>query len=102
LIKVKGFQVAPAELEALLFTHPSVADVAVIARPDQRAGEVPVAYVVGRGPFDPDEVKAWVAQRVIEYRQLADVVSCDSIPKTPSGKLLRRALRALDAQRSTR
>lgn len=100
LIKVKGLQVAPAELEALLLTHPSVADVAVIGRPDERAGEVPVAYVVFRGTPDPDALRAWLAERVAPHKQLADVVSIDAIPKNPSGKLLRRVLRAQDAARA--
>jgi 4-coumarate--CoA ligase len=102
LIKVKGFQVPPAEIEALLLTHPEVADVAVIGRPDERAGEIPVAYVVGRGAFEPDELKAWVAQRMVEYKQLGDVVPCESIPKSPSGKILRRVLRARHAERAGR
>jgi acyl-CoA synthetase (AMP-forming)/AMP-acid ligase II len=97
LIKVKGFQVAPAELEALLYTHPDVADAAVIGRADARAGEVPVAYVVARGHLDREALKSWVSQRVCDYKQLADVVLCDAIPKTPSGKILRRVLRARDA-----
>jgi acyl-CoA synthetase (AMP-forming)/AMP-acid ligase II len=97
LIKVKGLQVAPAELEALLLTHPSVADAAVIGRPDERAGELPVAYVAFRGPPDPDGVKAWLAGRVAPHKQLAAVVAIEAIPKNPSGKLLRRVLRAQDA-----
>ena len=100
LIKVKGFQVAPAELEALLYTHPRIADAAVIGRADERAGEVPVAYVVARERLDAEELKAWVAQRVGEHKQLGDIVFCESIPKSPSGKILRRLLRAQDAQRS--
>jgi acyl-CoA synthetase (AMP-forming)/AMP-acid ligase II len=99
LIKVKAFQVAPAELEALLLTHPGVADVAVIGRPDERSGEIPVAYVVARGALDPDELKSWVAERVVEYKQLHDVIVIEAIPKSPSGKILRRILRTLDAQR---
>jgi acyl-CoA synthetase (AMP-forming)/AMP-acid ligase II len=100
LIKVKGFQVAPAELEALLLTHPAVADVTVIGRPDERAGEVPVAYVVPRGEFDADAVKAWTAARVVAYKQLADVIACEAIPKSPSGKILRRLVRDIDARRA--
>jgi len=100
LIKVKGLQVAPAELEALLLTHPSVADVAVIGRPDERAGELPVAYVVARGALDTDALKAWLAERVAPHKQLADVVTIDAIPKNPSGKLLRRVLRTQDAARA--
>ena len=99
LIKVKGFQVAPAELEALLLTHPNVADVAVISRPDERSGEVPVAYVVPRGELDAPAIKAWLAGRVVDFKQLADVVACEAIPKNPSGKILRRVLRAQDAAR---
>ncbi len=100
LIKVKGYQVAPAELEALLGTHPQVADAAVIARADHRCGEVPVAYVVPRGMLDASMLKDWVAHRVPEYKQLADVVVWDVIPKTPAGKILRRHLRLIDAQRA--
>ena len=99
LIKVKGFQVPPAELEALLMTHPSVADAAVIGRPDERTGETPVAYVKSRCEIDPEALKTWVAARVVDYKRLGDVVLCDAIPKTASGKILRRTLRAQDAQR---
>jgi 4-coumarate--CoA ligase len=99
LIKVKGFQVAPAELEALLCTHPQVADAAVIGRADERAGELPVGYVVARGALDCAALKSWLAQQVSEYKQLADVVLCEAIPKTPSGKILRRVLRAQDLAR---
>ena len=99
LIKVKGFQVPPAELEALLLTHPFIADAAVIGRPDERAGELPIAYVVSRGEIDGDEIKTWVAARVVEYKQLGAVVLCEAIPKNPSGKILRRILRATDAAR---
>ena len=99
LIKVKGFQVAPAELEALLYTHPQVADAAVIGRPDERAGELPVAYVVARGALAAADLKAWVGERVVAYKQLGDVVLCEAIPKTPAGKILRRVLRQQDAVR---
>jgi acyl-CoA synthetase (AMP-forming)/AMP-acid ligase II len=100
LIKVKGFQVAPAELEALLFTHPAVADVAVIGRKDDRSGEIPVAYIVGRSEFDAEEIKAWLAERVLDYKQIGAVIPCEAIPKTASGKILRRVLRDLDASRA--
>ena len=99
LIKVKGFQVPPAELEALLFKHPGVADCAVIGRADERAGELPVAYVVARSKVTATELLAWVAQYVVEYKRLADVVLCDSIPKSSTGKILRRVLREQDAKR---
>jgi acyl-CoA synthetase (AMP-forming)/AMP-acid ligase II len=101
LIKVKGFQVAPAELEALLFTHPDVADAAVIGRADERAGELPVAYVVARTKtLDTAALIDWVAERVVAYKRIADVVLCDAIPKTAAGKILRRELRQRDARRS--
>jgi acyl-CoA synthetase (AMP-forming)/AMP-acid ligase II len=100
LIKVKGFQVAPAELEALLLTHPAVLDAAVIGRSDARAGEVPVAFVVAREPIDAAALKEWVARRVIDYKHLHAVIFCESIPKSPAGKILRRLLRAQDAGRA--
>ena len=99
LIKVKGFQVAPAELEALLLTHPAVADAAVIGRADDRAGEIPVAYLVTRAPVDREAVKQWVAEQVIDCKRLGDVVFCEAIPKSPTGKILRRELRLQDARR---
>ncbi len=99
LIKVKGFQVAPAELEAILQAYPTVADVAVIGRPDERAGEIPVAYVVPRGRIDIDAIRAWLAARVVDYKQIGDIVICDAIPKTPAGKILRRVIRGQDARR---
>ncbi|MFK8023588.1 MAG: AMP-binding protein [Ilumatobacter sp.] len=94
LIKVKGFQVAPAELEALLLGHPAVMDAAVIGRPDERSGEVPVAFVVPHGEqLDTEEVAAWIAGQVTDYKRLAEVIVVDAIPKNPSGKILRRVLR---------
>jgi acyl-CoA synthetase (AMP-forming)/AMP-acid ligase II len=92
LIKVNALQVAPAELEALLLTRPDVADAAVVGRPDPRTGEVPVAVVVPRGELDPDALRSWVAARVAPHKRLADVVLADRIPRTPSGKILRREL----------
>ena len=95
LIKVRGHQVAPAELEALLATHPAVADAAVLGREDDEDGEVPVAVVVPRPGADPDPagLLAWVAERVSPHKRLAAVRFAEAIPRTPSGKLLRRALR---------
>src|SRR5262249_59622881 len=93
LIKYKGFQVAPAELEALLVTHPEVTDVAVIPVPDDEAGEAPMAYVVRRGDISEDDLKAYVAERVASYKQIRAVEFVDEIPKSPSGKILRRLLR---------
>jgi acyl-CoA synthetase (AMP-forming)/AMP-acid ligase II len=74
LIKVNAYQVAPAELEALLITHPGVADAAVIGRPDERLGEIPVAVVVPRGDeLDADGLLAWVAERVAPYKRLGAI-----------------------------
>jgi acyl-CoA synthetase (AMP-forming)/AMP-acid ligase II len=96
LIKFKGFQVAPAELEALLVTHPAIADAAVVGRPDEEAGEVPVAHVVRRAGAEvtADEVKEFVAAKVASFKRLADVRFIDTVPKSPSGKILRRLLKA--------
>jgi len=92
LIKVKGYQVPPAELEALIATHPAVADVAVVGRPDAESGEVPVAYVVPRGGCDPDALIAWVAARVAPFKRLRGVALIEQIPRAQSGKILRRVL----------
>jgi acyl-CoA synthetase (AMP-forming)/AMP-acid ligase II len=99
LIKVSAYQVAPAELEALLAGHPAVADAAVVPRPDATHGEVPVAVVVPRGEVDADELIAWVAERVAPHKRVRAVRLVDAIPRTPSGKLLRRVLIAQDRQR---
>jgi acyl-CoA synthetase (AMP-forming)/AMP-acid ligase II len=98
LIKVSAYQVAPAELEALLLTHPAVADAAVIPRPDPRHGEVPVAVVVPRGEVDGEQLVAWVAERVTPHKRLRAVRFAPALPRTPSGKLLRRILTEQDRQ----
>jgi acyl-CoA synthetase (AMP-forming)/AMP-acid ligase II len=93
LIKYKGYQVPPAELEALIITHPAVGDVAVIGVPDEEAGELPKAYVVQSGDdLDPEELMAWVAERVAPQKRVRLVELTDEIPKSPSGKILRRIL----------
>jgi acyl-CoA synthetase (AMP-forming)/AMP-acid ligase II len=92
LIKVKGFQVAPAELEALLLKHPRIADAAVIPVSDDDAGEVPKALVVARGAITPEEVIAFVHAEVAHYKRIRYVEFIDAIPKSPSGKILRRLL----------
>ncbi len=98
LIKVKAFQVAPAELEAVLRAHPAVADAAVVAVPDERSGEAPKAYVVRAGGAGPtitaEEIRAHVAERVAPYKQLREVEFIDAIPTSPAGKTLRRLLTA--------
>jgi acyl-CoA synthetase (AMP-forming)/AMP-acid ligase II len=92
LIKVKGYQVAPAELEALLLKHARIADVAVIPVPDDDAGEVPKAFVVARGAITAEEVIAFVHAEVAHYKRIRYVEFVDAIPKSPSGKILRRVL----------
>lgn len=94
LIKVKGFQVAPAELEALLRTHPAVADAAVIGVPDEQAGERPRAYVVRAGQVTAEDLIEYVAARVAPYKRIDQVAFTDAIPTSPSGKTLRRLLTA--------
>jgi acyl-CoA synthetase (AMP-forming)/AMP-acid ligase II len=92
LIKYKGYQIAPAELEALLFTHPAIADAAVIPVPDEEAGEVPKAFVVPGGPITPEEVMRFVADHVAPYKKVRAVEIVEEIPKSASGKILRRVL----------
>src|SRR5581483_5169468 len=92
LIKYKGYAIAPAELEALLVTHPAVADACVVGVPDVEAGEIPKAFVVVRDELDPDALLAWVAERVAPYKRVRLVETIEEIPKSPSGKILRRVL----------
>jgi acyl-CoA synthetase (AMP-forming)/AMP-acid ligase II len=93
LIKYKGYQVAPAELEALLVEHPAVAEAAVIGRADEEAGEVPIAFVALSGDATAEEIQAFIADRVAPYKKLRALEVVDEIPKSPSGKILRRKLR---------
>ena len=93
LIKYKGYQVAPAELEALVITHPSVADVAVIGVDDEEAGELPKAFIVASGDdFDADQLMEWVGGQVSPQKRIRLVEQVTEIPKSPSGKILRRIL----------
>ncbi|MDT0397343.1 4-coumarate--CoA ligase family protein [Streptomyces edwardsiae] len=97
LIKYKGFQVAPAELEALLLTHPGVADAAVIGVYNEDGNEAPHAYVV-RQPSAPElsagEIMMYVAEHVAPYKRVRNVTFIDGVPRAASGKILRRELRA--------
>jgi acyl-CoA synthetase (AMP-forming)/AMP-acid ligase II len=94
LIKYKGFQVAPAELEAILITHPQVADCAVIGVPDEEAGELPKAFVVpAGGELDAEGLIAFVAEQVAPHKRIRTIETVEEIPKSPSGKILRRLLR---------
>ena len=92
LIKYKGFQVPPAELEAVLLTHPAVADAAVIPCPDAEAGELPKAYVVLRAEAEPEGILEFVAERVAPHKRIRFLEFTDKIPKSASGKILRRVL----------
>ena len=92
LIKYKGFQVAPAELEALLLSHPAIADVAVIPSPDEEAGEVPKAFVVLKAEATPEAIMDWVAERVSPQKKIRRIEFVDEVPKSLSGKILRRVL----------
>ena len=93
LIKYKGFQIAPAELESVLLSHPAVADAAVVPQKDEEACEIPYAFVVLKAPATADELMAFVAARVAPFKKIRRLAFIDAIPKSPSGKILRRVLR---------
>ncbi len=101
LIKYKGFQVAPAEIEAIVQSHPAVADAAVIPSPDLEAGEIPKAFVVLKpeAKASPEEIMAHVAVQVAPHKKVRQVEFIEAIPKVPSGKILRRAL--VERERAT-
>ncbi len=94
MIKYKGYQVAPAELEALLMEHPAVLDAAVIPKRDPEAGEVPKAFILlrPRQQATPEEIMQFVAERVAPYKKIREIEFVEAIPKTLSGKILRRDL----------
>ena len=92
LIKYKGFQVAPAELEAVLLTHHAISEAAVIPKPDEEAGEVPKAFIVLRSPATAEEISTFVAERVAPHKRIREIEFIEMIPKTQSGKILRRVL----------
>jgi acyl-coenzyme A synthetase/AMP-(fatty) acid ligase len=92
LIKYKGFQVAPAELEAILLSHPAVADAALIPSPDEEAGEIPKAFVVLRGVATAEELMSFVASRVAPHKKIRKLEFIEQIPKSAAGKILRRVL----------
>lgn len=97
LIKYHGYQVPPAELEALLLSHPDVQDAAVIGVPDDEGQETPKAFVVRRNDLDAGALMAWVAERVAPHKKVRQVEFVESIPKSSSGKILRKDLRARTA-----
>ena len=96
LIKCKGFQVAPAEIEHILVGHPEVQDAAVIGEPHPDFGEVPLAFVVRRpqAHLSPESLSDYAAQGLAQYKRLARVVFIEAIPRSPSGKILRRLLKS--------
>jgi len=98
MIKYKGFPVAPAEVEAVLLEHPAVRECGVVGRPDTCAGEIPVAFIALRDGFVTgkkleEELCIFVADRLAPYKQPREVHFVDAVPKTASGKILRRELR---------
>src|SRR6266487_4330853 len=102
LIKYKGFSVAPAQLEALLLEHVAVADVAIIAKPNEEAGEVPKAFVVLRSGYEnqgADELMVWVNGKLATYKNVREVEFIEAIPRNPSGKVLRRVLKEQERQK---
>jgi len=92
LIKVRGAQVVPAELEDLLLSHPAVSDAAVVGIPDEETGERPKAFIVSVGPVTKGELSAWVADKVSPYKRIDRIEFIDQIPRSAAGKILRRSL----------
>ncbi|CAI9780182.1 unnamed protein product [Fraxinus pennsylvanica] len=92
---IEKLRVAPAELEELLLTHPEITDAAVIPFPDAEAGEVPIACIVrsSNSSLSQEEVKRFIAEQVAPFKRLRRVIFIDNIPKSASGKILRRELR---------
>jgi acyl-CoA synthetase (AMP-forming)/AMP-acid ligase II len=93
LIKYKGFQVPPAELEAILIAHPAISDCAVIGVPDEEAGELPKAFIVCADDATDEEIMDYVAERVSPQKRIRLIERIEEIPKSASGKILRRQLR---------
>jgi acyl-CoA synthetase (AMP-forming)/AMP-acid ligase II len=98
MIKYKGFPVAPAEVESLLLEHPAVRDCGVVAKPDISCGEIPCAFVVLRDGFVASDsldqqLREFVADRLAHHKQPREIHFVDAVPRTPSGKILRRELR---------
>jgi acyl-CoA synthetase (AMP-forming)/AMP-acid ligase II len=100
MIKYKAFPVAPAEVESVLLEHPAVRDCGVVAKPDPEAGEIPCAFVVLREGFTPSdplkkEMQDFVADRLAHHKQPREIRFIEAVPRTPSGKILRRELRKI-------
>lgn len=90
---MKGFQVPPAELEAALKEHPGVLDAAVVGIPDDETGERPKAFIIRQGNTTTKDILDFVNARLAKYKRIKDLVFVDSIPKNPSGKILRRVIK---------
>ncbi len=95
MIKYRGYQIAPAELEAVIMEHPAVEDCAVVGIPEENLGEIPKAFIVRRDGcrLESEEIVRFVAERVAPYKKIRDVAFIREIPKNPSGKILRRILK---------
>jgi len=105
MIKYKGWSIAPAELEDLLFNHPYVSDAAVIGKPSKEldVGEIPKAFIIlkseSKGKVSEQEIIDWVAERISAYKKIREVEFVNDIPKSGSGKILRRELVKLEKER---
>jgi 4-coumarate--CoA ligase len=104
VIKVLGQQVAPAELESLLLSHPKVVDAAVVGRPNEKVGELPWGFVVAKGSTKglEKELLKWVEGHVVKYKRLGGITFVEKIEKNPSGKILRRVYREILKQETAR
>ena len=102
LIKYKGFQVPPAELEGILLEHPGITDAAVIGKDDIESGEIPKAFVVRKpgAELTDEDVMSFVASKVATFKHVREVEFIDAVPKNPSGKILRRMLVEQERRRS--
>ncbi|MDA1117296.1 MAG: AMP-binding protein [Proteobacteria bacterium] len=100
LIKYKGLQVAPAEIESVLLGNPAILDACVIGVANEEAGEVPKAFVVKKGEISAEEVMAWVAARLAPHKKVRAVEFVDQLPKSATGKLLRRVLIQQERERA--
>ena len=101
MIKYNAWQIAPAELEALLMSHPRVTDAAVVGIPNEETGEIPKGFIVPTAGETIDEpaLLAWVAAEVAPYKRLRALELVETIPRSASGKILRRELRARELER---
>ena len=94
VIFVKGFNVFPREVEEVLLSHPQIAGACVVGRPDERAGELPVAFITLRSNVDPATIERFCADHLTDYKCPSGIVTLDALPLTPAGKVDRTALRA--------